>query len=340
MNRQRVLRLALWVLGLVLFLWVLRTVSLAEVWAVLSQLTLGAIVVLVAANAVVLLAITARWQLLLRGLGHHVPLLRLLEYRLAVFGLSYFTPGPHVGGEPLQVLLVEQAHDVPRTHALAAVTLDKAIEFIINFAMLLLGISLVIRWQLLDQTLGWQAFGVGIILLLIPVVYLGAVVFGRRPAAGSLAALSRSSFLSRWSGSLNAASDAVEISEAKVADFVRRAPGTMALAVGVTLFAWVVMIAEYWLMVYFLGVRLTLPELVTTLTAARIAILLFIPAGLGMLELSQAMAFGALGLNPAVGASVSLLIRVRDTTLGAVGLWLGSRRLVPGRKQVTIDQSL
>jgi hypothetical protein len=100
------------------------------------------------------------------------------------------------------------------------------------------------------------------------------------------------------------------------------------------------MIAEYWLMVSFLGVDMTLPQLVTTLTAARISILLFLPAGLGALEASQATSFALLGLDPAIGVSVGLLIRLRDTLLGLAGLWwwggsrLGNRRLIPARWRI------
>jgi hypothetical protein len=83
---------------------------------------------------------------------------------------------------------------------------------------------------------------------------------------------------------------------------------------------------------------MTLPQLVTALTAARISILLLLPAGLGALEASQAMAFGVLGLDPAVGLSASLLIRARDSLLGLIGLWwwaghrLGFRARPPAGK--------
>ena len=327
MTRQRLLRALPWLIGIALFVWVLRTVSLTEVWQVLQQLRLWEIAVLVVVNAAVLVAITGRWWLLLVGLGYRVPFGRLFTYRLAVFGLSYFTPGPHVGGEPLQVLLVEQEHQVPRPHALAAVSLDKSIEIAINFAILLLGIALILHWELFDQRLGRQVFGMAAFFFLLPLFYLGAAAAGRAPLAAAVQPLSRFQPLDRWSETISAAGKAIEISERQISLFIRRSPGTLALALMATLVSWVAMIGEYWLMVYFLGVRLTLPELVTTLTAARIAILLFLPAGLGALEFSQAFAFGALGLNPAVGTSVSLLIRVRDTLLGALGLWLGSRYL-------------
>ena len=63
------------------------------------------------------------------------------------------------------------------------------------------------------------------------------------------------------------------------------------------------------------------------LTAARVAILLLLPGALGILEASQILAFSALGLNPVIGISVSLLIRARDVLLGTVGIWWGSRLL-------------
>ena len=41
-------------------------------------------------------------------LGYDVPFTALFGYRLAVFGLSYFTPGPHVGGDEVFLDLLEE----------------------------------------------------------------------------------------------------------------------------------------------------------------------------------------------------------------------------------------
>jgi uncharacterized membrane protein YbhN (UPF0104 family) len=108
---------------------------------------------------------------------------------------------------------------------------------------------------------------------------------------------------------------------------MRQAPLALILALLVSLAAWVLMVVEFWLMVSFLGLPLTLLQLITVLTAARMAILLLLPGSLGILEASQILAFTALGLNPAIGISASLLIRARDVLLGGVGLWWGGRLL-------------
>ncbi|WP_374687731.1 lysylphosphatidylglycerol synthase transmembrane domain-containing protein [Promineifilum sp.] len=328
MTRRAFLRLLPWLLGAGLLFLIVQAISFQEVLTIIKRLRLWQIAVLVAANGFVLLTLAGRWWVLLRGQGYRVPFGLLLGYRLAVFGLSYFTPGPHVGGEPLQVLLVEREQGVPRSAALAAVALDKAIEFSVNFAFLLLGIAAVLRWRIVPQQAGQQALGLAAALLFMPLLYLGVTGRGYYPATRAARRMAGLPFLHRAAPRLSAAAATLEESERQVGRFAARAPWAFAAAIAVTLVSWAALIGEYWLMVNFLGVRLTLPQLVTAITAARIAILLLLPAGLGALELSQTLAYGALGLDPAVGLSVSLLIRARDSLVGVFGLWWGSRRVL------------
>lgn len=327
MNRRRALGLLPWVVGLALLVWLIRSVSLTEVAATLRRLNAAQIVALIVLNALVLLTLTARWWLLLRGQGYRISLPALLEYRLSVFGLSYFTPGPHVGGEPLQVLLVEKGHDVPRSAALAAVALDKTLEFAVNFSFLLLGIIAIVRWRLVPAETGQQALGLIGAMLLLPLGYLLATASGRHPMAHFVTWLSGLPFLRRRSARLASAAYVLGESEAEAGRFARERPWHFLAALVVSLISWGLIIAEFWFMVRFLGVGLTLPQLVTTLTAARLSILLLLPAGLGALELSQTLSFQLFGLDPAIGLSVGLLIRARDSLLGAAGLVLGGRHI-------------
>lgn len=325
--RRRLLRLLPWLIGAALLALSIRAVSVAELLTTLARLRLWQFVALAAANAVVLATITGRWWILLCGIGYRLPFRALFAYRLAAFGLSYFTPGPHVGGELLQVLMVEREHGVARSDALAAVALDKGIEFTVNLTILLLGIAAVLQWRIVPQSAALQALGLAVALLALPTTYLGATAFGIYPGTRVLGSLAR-----RWSR-LTPTVLTVADSERRVGHYLRRAPRPFLAAIAVTLVGWGALIAEYWLMIHFLGVDLTLPQLVTALTAARISILLFLPAGLGALEASQATAFGLLGLDPAVGLSASLLIRLRDTLLGLLGLWWWGGRGMLGRNR-------
>ena len=101
------------------------------------------------------------------------------------------------------------------------------------------------------------------------------------------------------------------------------APSVFLGALLISVLGWAALIGEFWYMTHALGLGLAFPQAITLLLAMRVAILLPMPAGLGVLEAGLAIATAALGLNPAAGISMSLLIRLRDVLVGLVGLCLG-----------------
>lgn len=298
-RRTRWLRAALWLAALGLFAWSLSRVSLADAWTIVRNLDALALSALVVVNLFALVVFGVRWWVILRGLGHPIGLWQASLYRLAAFGFSYFTPGPQIGGEPVQVLLVEKRHGVPRELAIASVGLDRLFDGILNVAFLV-ATALVI------------ADGGALVLavfLALPVGYLLALGFGKKPL------------------SVVIRRDLVRKSEEQAGRFCRQRPGYLVLALGASFASWAVLLAEYWLLASFLGVTLSASQLLVGLAAARIAYLLLFPAGLGVLEAGQVSAVRAMGFPAALGLSLSLVIRFRDVVAASVGLWYGMRML-------------
>ena len=112
--------LALLSVALFLLWWVARTVTLSAVLAAFRELTPLELLALLVVNVLIFATFTGRWWVFLRAQGHAVAYVRLLAYRLTAFGISYFTPGPHFGGEPYQVYIVARRHGVPTADAVAA----------------------------------------------------------------------------------------------------------------------------------------------------------------------------------------------------------------------------
>lgn len=316
--------------------WLLRTIRLQEISQILQQLSLTKAALLVAANLLVLLTITSRWWLFLYGLGHWVGFWALLRYRVAAFAVSYFTPGPHFGGEPLQVYFVNKEHGVPAATAIAAVTLDKVLEMAVNFTMLAGGALFILQQQVLriDLTPGAHATIWGVLLLPLAV---GAFVWSGRQRL-----LQRNNddwvlptHLAHWLVTLRQSlAQAIDLWQSKPLLF---------LAAGLVSFvSWAALIGEFWYMTATLELRLGFTQAMTLLFAMRLAILLPMPAGLGALEASLALATTALGLSPAAGLSMGLLIRLRDVILGVVGLWLGGfalwRQTLPNLNDIPVDR--
>jgi uncharacterized protein (TIRG00374 family) len=347
-KKRRLLPLLPWIIAPLLLVWVLRAAPLDEAWAILQQLSLAELLGLALLNVLVLLSFSGRWWIILRSQGHHIPYLRLVGYRLAAFGVTYFTPGPQFGGEPVQVYLPEKRDGVPRSTAVAAVTLDKTLELLVNFAFLAGGVALIVQRRLLSEDAERAALAAALILFALPPLFLLAIWAGGRPMTRTARAVVwPAQAWKRWRPGPDRAVagpdritrllGGVESSERQVRAFCRQHPAALVAAMGVTLLSWLGMIAEYWLALWALGIVLSPVDAIIALTAARIAFLAALPAGLGALEASQVLALGALGANPAAGLSLSLLIRLRDTALAAAGVWWGLR--LAGRAGGLLDAS-
>lgn len=315
-----------WLALAALLLWLtLRTVDLSEVQARLGQLQPAQIILLLAVNVAVLATFSARWWLLLAAQGYRINYLLLMTYRLATFAVSYFTPGPHFGGEPLQVYLITSRHKTPVAVSVAAVVVDKVLEMTTNFTFLTIGVIFVVRAQALPDVSETQLLATSFLLLLLPLSLLAALMLGRRPISTLLAWMERPwRWLRPHSERLAATrfAEALRQSETQSIVLCRQHPITMLLAIGASILSWAAIVGEFWLMTAVLGLDLTLPEAVAALLAARVAILLPLPAALGALEISQALAMRLLGQSPAAGVSLSVLIRARDVLLGLIGLGL------------------
>lgn len=320
-----------------LLYWALRNAPLADILALLRQLTLAQIAWLLTLNSVIFLFITARWWLILRADSPRIPFLPLVGYRLAAFGLSYFTPGPQVGGEPLQILYLRKNYGLTFARATSAVIMDKLLEFLANFLFLAIGLFAVARSGMLARYSppNWLALPLTL-LLLWPLAHVLLMYFGKHPLSMLFAPLLR---LRRpaikpagqesqtnlrnprrlWINFLNFIR-LVSISEHLAGLFCRRHFGYLLNALFASLLVWVGMVYEYIYMLACLRADLDFGQALASLTAARLSFLMPLPAGLGTLEASQVLAVASFGLPAALGISLSLLMRARDLLLGGLGL--------------------
>jgi uncharacterized protein (TIRG00374 family) len=309
-------------LAVPLVLWFsLRQAPLAEILQNLSRLGPPQLALLLTFNLMVMLVFSSRWWLILRAQGHRLPYLSLVGYRTAAFSISYFTPGTQFGGEPLQVHLLERRHNLPGSTALAAVTLDKLFELSSNFAFLMIGVILTLQVGLIAWVSPQIAFLCSGGLLLFPLAYLLALWSGRYPISWLIAKIP-ANLLEK--PRIHRAPTLVASVESQVSRLLKSEPQTLLAILLTSALIWLLSLAEYWLALYLLGARLNLFQIISGMTAARLAFLTPIPGGLGALEASQTMSMQAMGFSPALGISISLWIRVRDVALGLLGVWWGA----------------
>lgn len=317
---RRIFRILLWCSIPVVVWWTLKDFSIAEILGNFQSIGLEAVVVLIGLNIIIFTLLSLRWWLILRAQGNPRSLLTLINYRLAGFGITYFTPGPQLGGEPLQVYLLSQREGIKTSFAAASVTLDKLLELLANFSLLLVGIAVILFGGSLEGATRFELILLPILLLMLPIAYLVALRLGYYPLSSILSIINvritRSQKFTRLVLTLTE-------TENQVSKFCQENTLPLLVAAILSFGIWVLMVFEFSLMMQFLGIHLNLMQVLVALTAARIAFLLPLPAGLGTLEAGQVMAMGLIGVNPVFGVSLSLLIRIRDVIIGSIGLWLG-----------------
>ncbi len=315
------LRYLLWLALPGLIWWAWHAIPLQQIWEILSGLGLLQLFVLALINLGLVSLFSMRWWLILRSFGHSLPYLSLVGYRLAGFGISYFTPGPQFGGEPLQAYLLHQRQEVPGPTAVASVTLDKMLELLANFSFLFFGLVVILESRVFGQLSVSRFLPVVLGLAFVPFGYLLALWVGWRPIANALGWLAGNPRLQTW---LCGTSQAACSVEEQAACFCRENMRVALAAYFFSLVIWGCAVGEYGLCMRFLGNPLSFPQAVAALTAARLAFLLPLPGGVGVLEASQVLALNAMGMAPAYGAGIAVLIRLRDMLLAGFGLGLGA----------------
>jgi len=302
-------------LGALLF-FALRNAPLGDIWLTLKKLTAGQIFVLALINALIYVLIALRWWLIVRVEYLSVLYLPLLTTRISVFGLSYFTLGPQVGGEPLQVLSLKRQYGVSYTHATATVIMDKLLEFLANFFMLIFGAAAIFEAGILPPRQNSLPVGIAalLVLFILPPVHIFLLARGVHPLTEFLKFFPRNS-LTRF----------IRAAEWMAGKFCRNHLSTLLLAALVSLLAALGMVFEFFLITKFLGIPLTFWQSVAAWTASWLAFLIPLPGGLGALEASQVFALGAFGVSSATAISVTLIIRARDLLIGGLGLILAGR---------------
>lgn len=298
----------------------LRNAPLTEIWQTVSRLKSWQIASLIVINIGIYLLITLRWWIILRAGNRTISFFPLVLVRVAVFGISYFTVGPQVGGEPLQVLYLQRKYGMTYTRATSTVIMDKLLEFLANFFLLVIGLTAIVQAGILSTNTSKPPLSLipMVAILLWPFVHITLMIRGTYPIGAALRLAFSRFGIPKWIRFIIA-------SERMAGMFCQRNPQALWMAAGVSIAAGTAMMGEYVLITAFLGISLHSWQTIAAWTTSWLAFLVPVPGGLGSLEASQVFTLGAFGISAAVAIGVTLLIRARDLLIGGLGLLLASR---------------
>jgi uncharacterized protein (TIRG00374 family) len=297
--------------------WALRDAPLQEIWRTISHLQGWQIIALLSLNASFYMLATLRWWLIVEAENKHINYWPLFKVRVSVFGVSYFTLGPQVGGEALQVLALQRKYGLTFTHSTAAVLMDKLLEFFADFFLLAMGLTAVLQAGILFENGAQLTESMIALVFLIawPPVHLLLLYKKHYPITAFLYRIPFISKKSKWIRFARA-------SERLAGMFCQRHPRRLLLVSGISLVTAAGMVADYALMASFMGIHLSFWKTVAGWTIGWVSLLMPLPGGLGAMEASQVFILGRFGYSAATALSLALLQRGRDILVGGLGLLL------------------
>jgi len=310
-------RVILFLVVAVLLYFAFRNAPLTEIWRTLRRLQLRQIVLLAGLDVLIYFLITARWWFIVHAENKDIRYYPLIGVRISVFGISYFTLGPQIGGEPLQVLYLQRNYGLTYTRATASVVMDKLLEFLANFFLLVFGLTAVIHAGILSKGVGLPPLIlIGLAgLVLWPLVHILLLTNRHYPVSAllhNLPGIRQEGKFVRF----------IRASEHLAGKFCQRHPRDLFAAILVSLLASAGTVSEYALITSFLNISLPFWQTAAAWTAGWLSFLVPLPGGLGALEASQVFALGFFGISAASAIGVTLLMRARDLFFGGLGLIL------------------
>lgn len=257
-----------------------------------------------------------RWQIIINAhlpKEQHVPLHRVYMHRMSGFAVSYLTPAAQVGGEPVRIAMLS-TEGVALREATSSVVLDIAFELSAYIIFILAGVMLAIL-EGLGESRSFIIILSGLaISLLTLLTFFGTMSYGK----GFFSKMFRMLGLHRFAR-LKKIDRAIRDTEQMMSGFLAGHPGRLFTVSFLSLAVISFRVIEVFYIAYFLGINFNFAQAFLVSTLPGIALLLPVPAGLGLFEGGFSAVFALLGV-PLSAVAFALVIRLRDAIFITAGV--------------------
>lgn len=323
MSMNRLLQLLTWISALILLGTVYSQLPFDLLPVVLIRTDLVQMSGWILLNILIIVVLAYRWQILVQPLNQALPFMALLMVRQAGQVVSFVTPGPQFGGEPLQVYWLWKVYSLSGHMSVLAVGLDRFYELWVNFAVLIFAVVLFgYITAITPQT--WIPVLL-LILVFICLLTLSAWVLVRFPERISKI-IER--ITTRWQRVpvLSKLDVVFSRMHSELIKLLQKHKTALMMALLISIAGWLGMGLELWMLLSFFDPAPTVSGFILLFIAVRLAFLLPLPGGIGTLEAAVFWVCQLLGLPGESAVGLIVLMRVRDALIMGAGI-LALRRL-------------
>lgn len=270
------------------------------------------IVPIVLQEILALSANTAGWRATFPSPRPPITFPRLMMTRVAGDAVNYLTPTATIGGEFVRTQMLRGY--APTTSVVASITIAKFTQTLGLFAFLLFGVVVIVDHSRLPLAVRW---GLPLGLAILAVGLASLLVLQRRGFFGTILHwIERWPLLTRLTHLLRPAVDQLD------REIAGTSRGAIVRSSAAFAFGWALGAVESWVVLYFLGLPVTLERVLTIeiLGVAFNNLLFFVPLRAGTQEAGKVLAFTIVGLSPVQGLAAGILYRIRELFWACVGL--------------------
>lgn len=309
--------------GIAIFARIVSNVGIDRIIAAVFALKPYQFASLIIINAAGFLISTIRWRMILVANGDIVPFGKVLAARMVGFSINYLTPSGLIMGEPFKAVVLSGESNVKLGSAMVSIVIEAAIFLSTFLLFVILGIISFITYS----NLSWRIFTSTLLILafMLSVFYLFYSKMMRKSSPGEnekgfftfiidLLHLHNFAFIRNLKTKISQR-------EKEIRNFFSLHRNTVYAAILLSILEMIVMIASYWLTIYYLGFTISAQTLLGIVALMSVASLLPLPASLGGFELSQVFAFSFFGLGGQITAiGFSLITRIISLFFVIIGI--------------------
>lgn len=320
MSKKSIIRLGLFLLSLILgggvFGYFVYREGVDNIWQSLSAFGLWPFIGFVSISLLNFVLYSWRWQIIINQhlpREERMPLHRVYLHRMGGYAMSYLTPAAQVGGEPVRIALLA-SDKVKLKPATSSVLLDVAFEISAYIIFIIAGVFLAILEGVGDGG-SFLIIALGLVVILVVLFAFFTMLASGR---GFFVHFFRLTRLNRIKA-LNQFEKSIIQTEDMMTNFLSRKKSLIFLVSGVSIAMISFRVVEVFYIAHFFEVSLNFAQAFLVSTLPGIALLLPVPAGLGVFEGSFSAIFTLLAI-PLNAVAFALIIRSRDLIFIFVGL--------------------
>lgn len=312
--RKKIFQYTSLIIGTILFIFAIRYTGIDNVLTSLKIVNRSSFFFYLLVSISIFLGFVIRWYLILKCHGYKIPFLRLFNYRIAGFSISYLTPSARLGGEPVRTYFLVK-DKVPFEKAMSSVLIDKSLELTANAVMTIIGAMIFAFMMVLTPQVKWFIFIV-IIISIFSVWFFYSRLLQGKGIFTSMFKFFKLTEINYIKKNFYKIRD----SELEMTRFFINYKKVFIVSTIISFVLWLLSILEFKLLLNAFGYEATTIQVFLVLVAVGLAYLVPIPTALGVLESAQVSLFSFFGKGVQYGIAVSLVTRIRDLMWTFYGL--------------------